>query len=70
MAQGKKYQGEKIGSQNTKKSTVKRSLLEMAEQTRLNKSSISEHINVERRHFQGVLPLGKELAASSDRWEN
>lgn len=45
---------------------MKQSLLEMAEQTRLNKGNVNEHIDVGRRHFQGVLPLGKELAATND----
>lgn len=41
----------------------------MTEQTRLNKGNINEHIDVGRRHFQGVLPLGKELEATNDCWE-
>lgn len=70
MAQGKDIRrGGKIRSQNIRKSTVKHSLREMAERTRLNKGNINEHINMGRRHFQGVLPQGKDLEATNDCWE-
>lgn len=48
---------------------MKHSLREMAGQTRLNKGNINEHINMGRRHFQGVLPQGKDLEATNNSWE-